>query len=236
MSSYMASALILAGLGIAINILYVIVDTIFMVIYAYKWREAEYPMNARRSSMVVFDGTPINCNDTAQGIFAILTGVPLGTVYQMKCYVRCHDFDAALSVEKTRVHYLEFQWSNPGQQTLIDENYHALVYANGLLYQSFRTSRYLWQCSRWLHLHSVAYPAIQTVITDEGDRSYFERAVATRDADIAVFNRFCAPRSMPVQEGVRFVCLTHYTACVDPFRTSFTIPLMRADVLPGETQ
>ncbi len=230
----MALLLVLCTLYLAVTILWDLIDGIYTIICAYKWREAEYPVGSHRTSSVVFDTTPICCNTTAQGIFSILTGIPPGAVKDTLCQIRNHAFDVERPAAEPRIHYLEFKWSHPGKTTLPDGNYHALVYSNGLLYQSYRTSRYYWPSLYRLHLHTVAYPTIQTIVSAESDRVYFEKAVGGQDLDITVFNRLCAPRSMPVAKDVRFVCLSHYTACIDPFRTSIALPLMRVDPMPGE--
>lgn len=196
------------------------------------WREAEYPPHAKGRR--IFTKQAIVCNATAKGVFYLLTGICENMLDSMKPHARFHDFDPETK-DTPCVYFIEFQWHDSAAASTGDTwsppptNYHALVYYDGMLYQSYRSSR---EWRGWW-LHSIAYPAIQSYVKETKDRAFFETQqleladdVGMDSALLDVFNRLCAPHSAQLASDVWLRKTTCIRARVAPHRSDVVVPLV----------
>lgn len=163
-------------------------------------------------------GIAYSCNIFAKGLFLQLTGVDLGVVEYLLCdSSRCYKFDEDSSEPK--VHYYSYVWTvqNSGWNGPT-QLAHSLVYYDGYLYQSYRTSR------NWWSNYKDAYPPLRIYLKDMPDLNNCFRN-GKGDMSVETFNCLCAPRSHPIPDDAPLRVAVHYEATVHPSRSVFSVKL-----------
>lgn len=178
--------------------------------------EFDLPPVATSRDIVFIGPMAVRCDTWAGGLFLLFTGVDIDLISM--CRTRKQHIDADPNVCGDKVIYMEFMWRRVSGLTdeSICEDFHALVYYRGIIYQSYRTRRY-----PLMNLID-AYPPIRVEVSQE-DRRLFESE--TISIDVVKFNHYCAPRSHQEQTGVTIRCTRSVRAVMDPLRSSLKIEL-----------
>lgn len=160
-------------------------------------REDDFPVGANMFHHPFGEPFISPCHLSAEGVFSLLTGItvnnldPLG--YSHKSYV----FDNKNSSEKTAT-FIGLSWKDENIVHRFKKNYsyHALVYCDGYLYQSYRTARHWW--SPW----TDSYPLIRMKLNKKDSKIFEERETIS----VSDFNRLCAPSTnlIPEDATVRY--------------------------------
>jgi hypothetical protein len=154
----------------------------------YVTKDFDFPPECVSHNLLSFiDHTHTSCNNTALCIFYILSGMIIDDKSP----------SVILNGDKS-ITYVEFVWAPP-TCTGRTHCFHAFVYYDGLIYQSYRTHKY-----RYLPFIS-GYPCIVFEV-DQQYRDLFEKNITTLDAK--TFNLLCAPSKHPVtkQDSAHFRC------------------------------
>lgn len=184
-----------------------------------KWfaNEQDYPIGVTLGYHPFGLPIEIPCHMSATGIFLLLTGIARGgTDLFGNRQGTCH-FDPELDEPRDKVYYYGVSWSKTPHTH--NHDFHAMVYHDGYLYQSFRTRRF-----SWLPFMD-AYPLIRVQL-EPRDREIFEQRNITRESfnlPVDVFNRLCAPSSHQIPKDAQLTCVDLYTARVCPARRSVTL-------------
>ena len=177
-------------------------------------RENEFPPDALSYHHPFTEPLDSACQVTAQGVFSLLTGISCTKLAALGYASTRQEFDQSDSGKQ--VMYMSFTWKDWSLSMRGKENtlFHALVYYDGYLYQSYRTRRHWWS-------HAMdSYPFIRQKLTQE-DRELFEKD--TRLFNARCFNRLCAPLCHPIPEDATLRCIELYIARVDPTRSEIKL-------------
>lgn len=197
-------------------LLYPIITTIWSyVIDTYMSNEYDFPIDSRGRFCHIFsETTAAACHYTAKSIFGILTGIKIDCINILCSGLSNHNFDN--NDTSNHVSYIEFVWCDNCKYNQITSLYHALVYYDGYIYQSYRTKRYN---IKWFHFLD-AYPMIRFPVR-KSDRHLFEGDIG--DFSISDFNRICAPSKHPIPNNSIFRCQRIFKAVVNPTRENINL-------------
>ena len=158
--------------------------------------------------------TDIACQCTARGIFALFTGIDISKTGILCRSVSEGCFDNQDENDKLMVKYIDFFWGGYIPSGKSTGNFHALVYYDGVIYQSYRTYRNQW--SNW----TDSYPMVKMCLS-ESDRQLFEQNIDK--ITVKDFNRLCAPYTHPISEKAPLKGTVRYKALINPTRTYIDI-------------
>jgi hypothetical protein len=191
--------------------------------YFFIDNETDYPPCATNHCDIFSCFMQMPCNISAKAVFLLFTGIDLDILTKNKMmthnHVGLYDFDDSYESHKRPVCYIEFMWNTsiPAKSVRILE-YHALVYHDGYLYQSFRTQRYRW-FNRWMD----AYPMTRMFVKPKY-RHYFNDFKGIRSFNAKMFNKLCAPSTHPILvNNEHFRCVTFYRASLNPTRSNIEL-------------
>lgn len=198
-----------------IHTCYAVITKLLELYDTYTKNELDYPPGANAYYHPFNEPLHCPCQIGAHGVFSILTGISISKRELLGAPTIRHEFD---SVERP-VMYYEFCWKDwvaSDRGTKVTQ-FHAFVYHDGYLYQSYRTSRNWW--TNW----TDGYPLIRSKLSPE-DITIFEDDNSKMTP--AIFNRLCAPRTHPIPLGVTLRCTGLFEARVAPTRDRvlFSIP------------
>lgn len=190
----------------------------YYVDYAYEkyvLNEFDYPLNSCDYNHIFNESMSAPCHFTAKNIFSILTGIKIDCMNILGFIPTNCNFDD--SSHENIVSYIEFSWCD--KNTKFGEPislFHALVYHNGYVFQSYRTKRH----NRTWFSFTDAYPMIRFPIK-KSDRHLFETDI--HNFSVKDFNRFCAPSTHPIPINSNLRCQRLYKAIINPARENIQL-------------
>jgi len=136
----------------------------------------------------------VACQSFASGIFLVLTGI------HWECSIAASN--TKLSVTSStkseptipKVYYVYCEWN---EQSILGENnslYHAFVFCNGFIYQSY--------CTKVRHNASAGYPPILVKLNDTYANKFKNGDFSSMTVED--FNRICAPQNAQIENTSAF--------------------------------
>lgn len=186
-------------------------------------REYEFPPDAHIYHFPFGDPLTMACQVSTNGVFSLLTGISCTALHILGQSSRRYDFNVDTLHPSKIVTMVSFSWSEPSSLTrpTFTQLFHAMVYHNGYIYQSYKTSRFL---QSWLGYFSSAtdsYPLVRQKLERKEDRYIFEEDISLMTPEI--FNRLCAPSCHPIPKNAKLRCTELNRASINPTRDELTI-------------
>lgn len=200
--------------------LLLIVSHVAYFIYTHPKNHHDFPVGIN-PTCIFHEETRCACNIFAKGIFFILTGIDLNCLPILGINISHCSFDDKnldeLDLDTKYVKYIGLSWD-------VKDGYafHALVYYDGYLYQSFGKYHYKW---KWLHYDflSDSYPPIAHYLTPS------QKLVFTEEnfhMTTKMFNEICAPSKGQLPENTTFTVVNYYAAKPNIHRHDIKIQLL----------
>jgi hypothetical protein len=189
-----------------IFIILFIASHLIRVIYAYTKNRHDFPIGV--GDMCIFhEDLHCSCHIFAKGLFFILTGIKLDCLPILGVHITNCIFDAEnidnLDPTTEYVKYIGLSWNIKDRSA-----FHALVYYDGYIYQSYGTFRYKW---KWLQNDYLldSYPPIVCHLTPDQNKVFTEKEV---HMTVQLFNEICAPSTRHLPENTTFTVVNYFIA------------------------